>query len=88
MNSVKLPVWYKSTRGPAISKTILNISGTALPVLNMVLMRYEINVLPETIELWVTLGVFLWFAIQAGVGYIKAKKELMAKIIKLGGSVE
>jgi len=88
MASIKLPKWYKSTRGPAISTTILNISGTALPVLNMVLMRYEINFLPATIELWVTLGVFLWFSIQAAIGYIKSKKALMAQIINLGGTVD
>jgi hypothetical protein len=86
-NKIVLPKWYKSTRGPAISKTVLNISGTALPVLNLVLANYDIVILPDAINLIVTLGVFLWFAAQAAVGYIQSKKALMAEIIKLGGSV-
>lgn len=87
--------WYKSSAGPGVSQTLINIAGNFLPMLNMILAYKHINVLPGPVNFWISLAVFIYFSIKAAFGYIKAKKILGARIAllesqvtKLGGQVE
>lgn len=88
------PAWYQSSTGPQISKTIINIAGNFLPVINFALQSKGINILPDAVNTYVTLAVFCYFSIQAAIGYVRAKtamgvkiENLKAKVIAAGGVV-
>lgn len=80
---MEFPNWYESTDGPKVSKTIFNIAGTFLPIINFALMKYGINILPADADFWISIVVFLYFSVQAGIGYVRAKRSLQAKVAKL-----
>lgn len=82
-----LPDWYLSSKGPQISQTIISISANVLPVLNLVLASKGINILPESVNTYVTMGVFAFFSIRAAVGYIRAKKVLGNRVRVLNEQV-
>lgn len=87
MNPENLPGWYKSTAGPGVSQTISNIALSFLPVLNLALASKGIEIMPEDVNFWVSLVVFFFFAVQAGIGYIRSKKILGARIGALRSQV-
>ena len=82
------PAWYQSTTGPQISKTLMNIAGNILPMLNFVLQSRGINILPESVNTWITLIVFFYFSIQSAIGYIRAKTAMGVKVANLAQKVE
>lgn len=79
------PAWYKSTAGPQISKTIFNVVGSFLPVFDLVLLHFNVSIpgLSDTVQALIASGVFVYFAIQSMVGYVRAKKSLQAHVAKL-----
>ncbi len=83
------PAWYLSSNGPKVSKTIFNIAGSILPMLNMFLTSKGINPIPlnDDASSYISLAVFAYFSVQAGIGYVRSKNVLGAEIKKLGGSV-
>ncbi len=80
--------WYASTQGPGLSSTLLNLAGTLLPVLNLLLAKYGIAILPDWANMAITLGVFGYFGIKAAIGYVKAKKVLGARIASLQATLQ
>lgn len=82
-NNFTFPAWYESTTGPGTSQTIMNILGGFLPMLNMFLASKGIKILPESIEPWVNLSVFIYFSVRAMIGYVKAKRALGSRIAYL-----
>ncbi len=90
MDSFEFPEWYKSSAGPGTSKTLFNIAAAFLPVLNMFLQStgHSITVIPDQLSSWISLAVFTYFAIQAGIGYVRSKTAAEAKmkaLASLGG---
>lgn len=80
------PAWYQSSRGPQVSKTIFNIVGSFLPVINLALQSKGIELLPEQVNFWITIGVFLYFSVQATIGYVRSKQTLQAQVQRLQAS--
>lgn len=87
MNENELPKWYQSTNGPQVSKTIINILASILPVINFALASKGINIMPDSINSVVTLLVFAYFAIQAVIGYVRAKIIMQQKVAGLEAHV-
>lgn len=83
----QFPSWYQSTVGPQISGTLIGIAGNVIPVLNLVLASKGVNLLPEAINPYITIAVFVFFSVKAAIGYVKAKRTLGARIVSLGGSL-
>lgn len=83
------PAWYESTNGPEVSKTIFNIIGSFLPVFDLLLMHFGITIpgLSETINALIATVVFLYFAVQAAIGYVRAKNVLAARVEALASQV-
>lgn len=79
--------WYASTQGPGISKTVINIAGNVLPMLNLVLASHGVVIGPAWLNLIVTLAVFGYFSIQAVIGYARAKQALGSHIVSLRRSL-
>lgn len=73
--------WYKSTGGPGLSLTLTSDALMFLPMANLALSSQGINLLPSTINLVVTLGVFILFAVRAAYGYVRAKQTLGAQVL-------
>lgn len=88
MNEENFPAWYQSTRGPGVSTTITGIALNMLPMINMIFASRGVNILPETINFWVSLGTFLIFSSMAGYGYIKSKVATEARIGALRQQIE
>lgn len=88
MDNINFPEWYASSTGPKISQTIFNIVGSFLPVINMLLANKGVNLLPETVNFWVSIGVFCWFSVRAAYGYIRARKVLGEKIMRLQSKID
>lgn len=93
--NIEYPTWYESTTGPGVSQTIISIVGNIVPILNMLLASKGVNILPEAINGWISLAVFLFFSVRAGIGYVKAKNaltnhihDLESKVTELGGVLE
>lgn len=82
------PAWYQSSTGPGVSQTIINIIGNVLPILNLVLAKHGVNILPESINDYISMGVFLYFSIRAGIGYVKSKKIMGERILSLQAKLE
>lgn len=82
-NVTQLFPWYASTGGPGVSMTLFNLAGTFLPMLNLMLASSGINLLPGTVNLAITLAVFVYFAVRAAIGYVRAKRTLGARIVSL-----
>lgn len=83
MENINFPDWYKSTSGPGTSQTIANIAGAFLPMLNMVLESHGTHLLPEVINTYISVGVFLVFTVRAMIGYVRAKKLMGSRIANL-----
>lgn len=82
------PAWYQSSTGPGISQTITNIVGNVIPILNLFLASKGINIFPEAVNDYISMGVFIFFSIRAAIGYVKSKKVMGAKILQLQSSLE
>lgn len=73
--------WYQSTTGPKLSMTISSDALMFLPVINLVLAKEGINILPDQLNLWVTLAVFVFFLGRSAYGYVRSKKVLGARAV-------
>lgn len=80
MDSFQFPAWYQSSAGPGLSKTIVNIVLGLLPVINLFMQTQGQMILPAEVNSWISLAVFVYFAIQAGIGYIRSKQTAEAKL--------
>lgn len=85
--NIEFPPWYQSSTGPQISQTIFNIVGGFLPLLNLTLASKGVQILPENVNWIISLGVFIYFAIRAGIGYLKSKRALGMRIRNLQSQI-
>lgn len=85
---MEFPSWYQSSQGPQVSQTIFNIVASFIPMINLALASKGINLLPEQVNFWITLAVFLYFSVRAALGYIKAKKVLATRVRSLSAQLE
>lgn len=92
MDSITFPEWYQSSRGPGIAQTIKGLVLNFLPVINLVLASRGVNLLPEAVNLWVSLLVFVGFSVYTLIGYVRGKRaqqlqigELEREVGRLGG---
>lgn len=83
LQPVQYPSWYQSTLGPSISKTVSNTLLGMLPVVNLLLSSRNINILPGTINDTASFLVFIYFCIQAIIGYVRSKNVLGARLGEL-----
>ncbi len=80
MDSFQFPEWYKSSAGPGLSKTIVNMILGILPVINLFMQTRGEMILPAEVNSWVSLLVFGYFAVQGAIGYIRSKKVAQTKM--------
>lgn len=72
--------WYQSTQGPQVSQTLSNMAGQLIPVVNLILASWHINILPQNVNIVISIAVFIYFGVRAVLGYVKAKKVFVAKL--------
>lgn len=83
--SIVLPAWYESSAGPGISRTISSIALNMIPLANIIAMAYghSLSIVPEVLNFWITILVFIGISIRTGIGYIRAKKIFGAQLARL-----
>jgi len=86
--SINFGEWYNSTQGPGISKTLVAIAGSILPVAFLVF-GYKtgstvddqtVRIFSDNVTSIIYFVVYIFFAIRAAIGYVKSKQLLQAKL--------
>lgn len=86
MDSFQFPAWYQSSAGPGISKTIFNMAGALLPVINLFMSStgHGVTIIPADLNSWISLAVFIYFCVQALIGYVRSKNIAQEKMKAVG----